>query len=152
MFDNILVPVDGSGHAKRAVQVAANLAAKFGANLTLLHVMPRAGSHRIPTDLEEFARAEHLSVNEADILQSVASAIVERAKVQAQSEGAKNTQTAIEVGDAATRIIEYCDGHGVDTIVMGRRGLSDLAGLFIGSVTHKVSQSTKLTCITVGAD
>ena len=150
MFKDILVPTDGSEHAKRAVQVAAELAGKFDSQLTLLHVMPRPGSHRIPTELEEFAKVEHLHVNEAEILQNIATAIVERAKTQAQ--GAKNLHTAIEIGDAATRIIDYSGKHGIDTIVMGRRGLSDLAGLFMGSVTHKVSQRTGATCITVGAD
>ena len=152
MFQNILVPVDGSEHAKRAVQAAAELATKFESQLTLLHVMPRAGSHRIPAELQEFARAEHLTVNEAEILQNVATSIVERAKIQAQSEGVKNANTAVEIGDAASRIIEYSEKNAIDTIVMGRRGLSDLAGLFLGSVTHKVSQGTRLTCVTVGGD
>jgi nucleotide-binding universal stress UspA family protein len=152
MFKSILVPVDGSEPAKRAVEVAAKLADKFGSQLTMLHVMPRAGSHQIPDDLKEFARAEHLSVNEAEILQSVATAIVNRAKEQAQSHGARNAQTAIEVGDAATKIIEYSNAHDIDTIVMGRRGLSDLAGLFMGSVTHKVTQQTLRACLTIGAN
>ena len=114
--------------------------------------MPRAGSHQVPDDLKEFARVEHLSVNEAEILQNVATAIVDRAKEQVQSHGAKNTKTAIEVGDPATKIIEYSDAHDIDTIVMGRRGLTDLAGLFMGSVTHKVTQRTIRACLTVGAN
>ena len=151
MFKNILVPVDGSEQAKRAIEAAAKLADRFGSQLTVLHVMPRAGGHQVPDDLKEFAKAEHLSANEAEILHSVASAIVDRAKEQAQYHGANNTKTAIEVGDPATRIIEYSNAHDIDTIVMGRRGLSDLAGLFMGSVTHKVTQQTVLACLTIGS-
>jgi len=151
MFENILMPIDGSEHAKQAVEAAAKLAEKFGSQLTVLHVMPRAGSHRVPDDLKEFARVEHLSANEAQIFSSIAEAIVNRAKDQAQSLGAKNTKTAIEIGDPATKIIDYSNAHDIDTIVMGRRGLSDLAGLFMGSVTHKVTQQTVLACLTIGS-
>jgi nucleotide-binding universal stress UspA family protein len=133
MFKNILVAVDGSDHANRAVEFGAGLAEKFESKLTLLHVMPHAGSHRIPDDLKEFARAEHLTVNEAEILSNVADAIVDRGKEQAKSCGAKNIQTAIATGDAATNIINYCKNHEVDTVVMGRRGLGDLAGLFLAA-------------------
>jgi len=150
MFDNILVPVDGSEHAKQAVEAAAKLAEKFGSQITLLHIMPRAGSHRVPDELKKFARVEHLSANEAQIFSSIAEAIVNRAKDQAQSLGAKNTKTAIETGDPATTIIDYSNAHDIDIIVMGRRGLGELAGLFMGSVSHKVAHGTVRACLTVG--
>ena len=150
MFKKILVAADGSDHANQAVEVAASLSEKFGSKLTVLHIMPHAGSHQIPDELKVFAKVEHLSVNEAEILRSVATAIVERAKDKATSCGAKDVQTAIEIGDAATNIIAYCDNHGIDTVVMGRRGLSDLKGLFLGSVSHKVAQKTECACLTIG--
>lgn len=152
MFENILVAVDDSDHANRAVKFAAGLTEKFGSELTVLHVMRHAGSHQIPEDLREFARAEHLSVNEAEILNSIANAIVDRAKEQAKTCGARSIQTAIETGDAATNIIDYCNNHEIDTVVMGRRGLGDLAGLFLGSVSHKVAQKTACACLTVGGE
>ena len=150
MFENILMPIDGSEHAKQAVEAAAKLAEKFGSQLTVLHVMPRAGSHRVPDDLKEFARVEHPSANEAQIFSSIAEAIVNRAKDQAQSLGAKNTKTAIETGDPATKIIDYSNAHDIDIIIMGRRGLGDFAGLLLGSVSHKVAHGTVRACLTVG--
>ena len=152
MFKSILIAVDGSKHADRAVEFGANLAGKFGSKLTLLHVMPRAGSHLIPDDLREFAKVEHISTNEADIFNNVANAIVGRAKDHAQLCGAKDIHTAIQTGDPAKNIIDYCDNHKIDTVVMGRRGLGDLAGLFLGSVSHKVAQRTECACLTVGEE
>ncbi len=152
MFKKVIVPTDGSDHAKRAVQAAAELAAKFGSELTVLHVMPRVGRHRIPPELEHYAKVEHLQVNEAELLQHAAQTIVERAKQEAQSQRAANVLTAIDSGDAAAKIIEHIDKREIDTVVMGRRGLGDLAGLFLGSVSHNVSQGTSVACITVGAN
>ena len=53
MFKKILVAADGSDHANQAVEVAASLSEKFGSKLTVLHIMPHAGSHQIPDELPE---------------------------------------------------------------------------------------------------
>lgn len=37
----------------------------------------------------------------------------------------------------------------IDCVVMGSRGLSELQGLFLGSVSHKVANHAPCTCITV---
>ena len=41
MIKTILVPTDGSGHAKKAVDLAAEIAEKYGARLVILHVLLR---------------------------------------------------------------------------------------------------------------
>ena len=151
MFEHLLVAVDGSEHSRRAIEAASVLAQKLGARLTIVHVIAHAGGNRIPDDLKEFARVEHIETNEAVILETVGNAIVERAKQKAISNGAKAVETALLRGDAATEIIQFAAEHDVDTVVMGRRGLGDFAGLLLGSVSHKVAQRVDLNCLTVGA-
>ena len=46
-------------------------------------------------------------------------------------------------GHAAREIVEDADEHDVDAIVMGSRGRSDLEGLVLGSVAHKVLHLSK---------
>ena len=152
MFDKILVPVDGSVHANTAIEYAGCLAEKFGSSIVVLHVMTHSGTGRIPEELKEFARTEHLEANEANVLQVVADSILQRAKDAAQSAGANSVETVTEVGDPARKIIDCCDARQIDMIVMGRRGLGDLGELFLGSVSHKVSQKSKCACLTVEAD
>ena len=54
-----------------------------------------------------------------------------------------------EYGDPAERILDCAKREHVDMIVMGTRGLSDLKGLLMGSVSHKVSHLADCACVTV---
>ena len=149
MFKKILVPVDGSDHAMRAIEYAADISAKYDASLSLLHVMRRLGSDRVPEDLRELARVEHIEATEADVLKTAADRIMHGARDHAKSHGASVVQTVIRHGDPAKVIVAYCDESDVDLVVMGRRGLGDLAALLVGSVSHKVTHLTKCACMTV---
>ena len=149
MFKKILVPVDGSEHAKRAIEYAADISVRYDAPVVLMHVMTRLGSDRVPEELREIAKMEHIEATEADVLKSVATGIVGNASDHAKSHGASNIQTVIEHGNPAKMIVSYCDDNDIDLIVMGRRGLGDLAALFVGSVSHKVAQLAKCACLTV---
>ncbi|RUR32721.1 universal stress protein [Vreelandella nanhaiensis] len=52
-------------------------------------------------------------------------------------------------GDPVRVILDNANVIGIDTIVMGSRGLSDFAGVVIGSFSHKISHSSKCRVITV---
>ena len=45
--------------------------------------------------------------------------------------------------------MDCAEYEGVNMIVLGSRGLSDLKGFFLGSVSHKVSSRAECTCVTV---
>ena len=147
MFRKVLIAVDGSGHSKRAVAYGAKIAAQNGAEVVLFHVMRHLGSDRVPPDLEELEHIEHVRLTEADMLRSVADAVVIEARDLAGTQGAINVQTVIQDGDPATRILEYCKAHEVDLIVIGRRGLGGLASLLLGSVSQKVSHAAPCACL-----
>ena len=149
MIKTILVPTDGSGHAAKAVRFAADLAQKYGAHVILLHVVEDWGSSRVPDELRGYARLEHVEITERDLRQSTANEILRRAEETAAAAGAKGIEKRIEEGAPATRILERAKAAGVDLIVMGSRGLGDLKGLLLGSVSHKVSHLAECTCVTV---
>ncbi len=149
MIKRILVPVDGSEHATRAVELGSDLAARYHASLTLLHVVAHAGSFVVPPELQAYAKVENVSVTEADLIREAAEELVDRARSRAEAAGLEKVHTVIESGDPATRIVNYIEDHGVDLVVMGRRGLGALAGLLTGSVTHKVAHLANCSCLTV---
>jgi len=108
MFKKVLVAVDGSVHAKRAVAYGAKIAAQNGAEVVLFHVMRHLGSDRVPAGLEDLEHVEHIRLTEADLMRNVADAVVSEARDLAGTQGATNVQAVIQDGDPATRIFDYC--------------------------------------------
>jgi nucleotide-binding universal stress UspA family protein len=149
MFTRILVPVDGSESSERAVATASDLALKYGAQLTVLHVMEEIGSSRIPPDLENYVQMEHVDVSERTLLEGVARQIVGRAATQAREAKVAKVGQEILVGNPGKTIVDFAAGNAIDLIVMGRRGLGRVAELLSGSVSHRVSQLCRCACLTV---
>ncbi len=149
MVETILVPTDGSDHADKAVVFATDIALKYEAGIILLHVLTDPGSGRVPGEVRELARIEHVRITEHDIRQAGANEVLHNAETQARNHGATRIERVIEEGDPTRRILALAKARGADLIVMGSRGLGDLQGLLLGSVSHKVGHLAKCTCITV---
>lgn len=159
MLRNILVPVDGSEHAENAVAFAADLASKYGARLHLVHVLLTG---HVPDEIRNLSDKEGreeppMAVGggyvEAqlprDVLEDIAQKLLERAQRTAGEHGATDIDANWVAGPATERILEQAREVGADTIVMGCRGLSDLRGLVVGSVSHKVQHLFEGNVITV---
>lgn len=136
----ILCAVDGSNHADRALATAAELAGALDATLLLVTVDepgPLKGA------VAEFAQAEDMS------RQDVTDRILDSAAVMARRAGAAKIETDFTKGDPASGILATVDKHNPDMVVLGARGLSNLEGLVLGSVSHKVMHLTTLPCLIV---
>lgn len=131
LFKRILVAVDGSKHSDKAAQYARGVARTQGAELVLLHCpgnIPRiiggAALEKLQKDLEKEGRK-----------------LVKQ--YQGLCQGYEICYTIeVRMGDPANVIISYAEDNNADLIVMGSRGLTDLEGLLLGSVTHHVLQRT----------
>ena len=147
MTKTILVATDGSDHAERAVAMAVDLAGIHEGRIVLLHVLPDVVNERVPKHLEKLVELERVDLGEA--LNGIGDTIVNQAQRQALELGAKDIETVVTTGNPAKQILESADLYNADFIVMGGRGLGNLEGLFLGSVSHKVTHLAKQTCITV---
>jgi nucleotide-binding universal stress UspA family protein len=125
------------------------LATKLGSKLIVLNVITQLGTDRVPEGLQSYVELEHVRVTEHDLLQSVANQIVANAEKRARARGASKIETLTETGDPARAIVALARNRNIGLIAMGRRGLGDLKGLLLGSVSHKVTQLAECPCLTV---
>ena len=146
MFNNIVCAVDGSEHAARAATLAAALAAKFDSKLTLLTV---AKELKMTAEVKRYIELEHLSGEPQYVLDEYTESVIDRAKEAAEAEGLRGVRTEVRSGNPARSIVEFADIKKADCIVLGRRGMGDIEGVFLGSVSFKVNSLANCTVITV---
>lgn len=149
MTKNILVAVDGSDNAERAVAVAADLAQKYDALLIAVHVMRDNARDGSLPELRDYEQLEHVEVSERSMLQSKADQILSHAEMRVRGTEGVRIETVLREGDAATDILKVAKDRGADLIVMGTRGLGTLTGLLVGSVSQKVCQLSACNCMIV---
>ncbi|MDR5867583.1 universal stress protein [Halomonas koreensis] len=145
MFRSLLVPVDGSSHARKALSLACQLAGQRETFLLLLHI-PEALPHSPPLVWGVGRQAVDASRETRD---RQAHELVDRAAEEARDLGATHVEALVQHGDPTRTILEVARARDVDAILMGSRGLSDLRGLLTGSVSHKVSHAAECSVITV---
>ena len=146
MLNSILVAVDGSAHATKALDAAADLARRYGADLTVLSVY----RHHSPLESSlAMVRARDAAPTPDAALSSLAHEIVDAAVKRAESQGVKVGRGLVKRGPPARTIVQVGKEVGADAIVLGSRGLGDLEGHLLGSVSHKVTSLAECTCITV---
>ncbi len=127
MFQKILVAVDDSPAAQKAVNYAAQLAKLTNAQILIVHAYPK-----IPDYLGE----PNLSQTIARYLEK-AEELIEPVATQLQEAGLDVIPEILE-GPPADAILRVADARNVDLIVMGARGLGSVASLLLGSVSQKV--------------
>jgi nucleotide-binding universal stress UspA family protein len=174
MFKKILCSVDGSEHAAKALDIAIDMTKKYEAELVILHALHRQENMDA---LQHFAEVEGLAKHvdrEMERLKSMdyrvdmatgsafldssisprllvelGQHILDGAKGKAERKGLEKVDIRLENGDPADRILNCIDKDKIDCVILGSRGLNDLKGLFLGSVSHKVTNRAPCTCIAV---
>ncbi|MFC7046401.1 universal stress protein [Halobacteriaceae archaeon GCM10025711] len=141
MYQNILVPTDGSSLAEEAAEHGIDLAKNYDATLHVLYVvdMGEIGFTAIPDDI----------VETKDLLRGRGEEAVQRIVEMAGDAGVE-TVTKVDSGVPSDTIIEYLDEHDVDLVVMGSRGRSDLSNIVIGSTADRVIRRTDIPVQTIG--
>lgn len=147
MLRKILVPTDSSAHAQKAIDFACDLALKYRAKLYVMHVVSETD---VPEWVQEYIKAEGIKEPPQNVyLEKIGRRIIELAEKQIKGKGVENFESMVELGNPSEKITEFAKGNDVDMIVMGSRGLGEVKGLLLGSVSHKVCNMAKCTCVTV---
>ncbi len=142
MFLNILVAVDGSAHATRALDEAVDLARALNSRLTLISVASRTSWRFMAGPYTGLLPTQDDADKEAQVTLREAAARLDDMPVT----------TIVGQGAAAAAIIKHAAGGGHDLIVMGSRGRGGAAAALLGSVSHSVLNHSHVPVLIVHAD
>jgi nucleotide-binding universal stress UspA family protein len=140
MFHRLLVAVDSSPDAQRALAEAVELAQATNATLTLMSVIPE------PSDWVMGA-AYFASINAGSIRREAERSY--EAVLDAAVDTVPEDLSVVRVlrqGTPGRAIVDEVRVGGYDLIVMGSRGRSELRSLVLGSVSHHVIQASPFPC------
>ena len=151
----ILFATDLSENARYAFGYAASLANRYGAGLTILHVLEELSPNALAMvgDFLGKERWEDLKKrNEAQVLQSIR----ERIEMFCDEESEKMPACAfivddfiVEIGQPVDRIFRQAEKINCDMVVMGSRGQGVFAEAMLGSTSRKVLRRCKKPVLVV---
>jgi nucleotide-binding universal stress UspA family protein len=138
MFNKILVAYDGSPHSDRALDTALALAKYTQSELVLVHAHDKIPSYLGDPNFQQ-------AVNRAVI---AGRELLDTAAKRARAAGVQVMTNVLE-GPPAEAILRVAEAEHCDLIVMGSRGLGQLKGLLLGSVSERVLQHAAIPVMIV---
>ena len=126
----ILLPIDFSSSSQAALEMAADLAKHFHAELHLVHVIPKFP----PSTLADF-------VSETKFLEdarSVAERHLAKCHAALAARGVMSTFNVAVGNDIAGEIMEEAERESIDMVVISTHGISGWHPLVFGSIAEKV--------------
>jgi len=130
MYKKILVPLDGSELAKKALDEAGKLAKCFGAEIVLFQVVPFMPIYGSPELVAPLIVDEKQKNSAEKYLLQVAEDLKKR--------GFQVTATVRTGQQVAVEVIDFAKESGADLIIMCTHGRSGIGRWLLGSVAHKV--------------
>lgn len=137
-YKKILLPVDGSEHSLHAAKHARGLARSMDSEIILLYCYGRmnlmlSGGGREEVEKELLEKGHQVLEPYRNLLR----------------EGGVAFSEKVVEGGAREGIVATANAENADCIVMGSRGLSDMEGMVLGSVAHRVLQYAKCPVLVV---
>ena len=128
-IEKILLPFDGSVHSINATNFALSLAKLYGAHVTIVYCYEfRGNMPEVPDLLIKDIRSN---------MKTGAEETLKKAGDIFANQQVEYKLKTVE-GPAGYVLANLAKSKEFDLIIMGSHGHSDIAGLFLGSVTHKV--------------
>ena len=144
LFQNILVPYDGSKYSHHAFKIALDMAQKYDSKLTVLACLLKPVYRGVWYYDSRYTKA--ILKKEEKIAKQNISKLVEDTK--------KKTERSIRVRIIPTtsisdKIIAFSKTNKIDLIVMGSHGRTGFNKVLLGSVANNVSQQSRTPVLLV---
>ena len=138
LLKKILVPIDGSLHAERALTYALGIAERCNADVEVLTVVPEVVSD--PEWMKEYTE-KMKEEGEITLLKAHNKTKEEKPDI--------NITVRLEEGHTALKILEIAEKGSHDIIIMGSRGLGSVRRFLLGSIGSKVVNQAEIPVLIV---
>ena len=151
MWKHLLVPLDFSECAHRALELALGIALREDASLTLVHVTPLPPN--LPPDALVTPPGATMATRIDEYTTAGARARLEAIAVPLRDRGidVRTFAVAARSNDVADELLRAVSAIGADAVVIGTHGRTGLSHLLLGSVAEKVIRRAAVPIITVRA-
>jgi len=143
MFSRILVAVDGSPFAEKALTHAIDLSRKYEAKLLIVHVVLRRFYAVTPSEAGVLATTVFVKERESE-----GKKIIEKSDEIAKKAGVVYECKLVQ-GVPADEIVRFAHAEKVNLIVLGSRGLTEVRAFLLGSVSDKVIHHAKCPVLVI---
>jgi nucleotide-binding universal stress UspA family protein len=141
-FRHILAPTDFSEYSKKAVASALELAKKFGAKLSILHVV------ELPPYPVEGYVPPSLTATFIEDLEHEASRELAQVVPEAEAAGVEVARL-VGVGTPYRKISDMAEAEQVELIVMATAGRTGFSHLIMGSIAERVVRTASCPVLTI---
>lgn len=142
MLKKILVPVDGSISAWKALDYASEIAKKFDGELVIVHIV------QMPPTISLISVPFDTAMSAGDAFDEFAEKLTKDVDSKLTNQNVRYS-VKMEIGHPSQKILEVAEREDCDSIVLGSRGLSGVKEFFLGSVSAKVSEYAKIPVMIV---
>jgi nucleotide-binding universal stress UspA family protein len=151
----ILYPTDMSETSNHAFSYAASLANRYGALITILHVikdvMPT--SENLVTNVIGNSKwQELLDRNKTDVVEKIRLRLekfCEETKAELSSCPFLMEEVIVKIGNPVEEIVQEVDQKDYDIVIMGAHGHGAIAGAVMGSVSRRVVRRSRTPVLVV---
>jgi nucleotide-binding universal stress UspA family protein len=146
----ILVPTDFSAEAEHALDLAVQIAKKTKATIQLFHVVENYASVSFNLSAAIGAREPiQQSAEQEAFVALMLKRATELLKIKVKEHKGVKIEPFVQVGGFFSTISDKISQKGLDLIVMGTHGVSNLDEEYVGSNTYKVIRHAKCPVISV---
>lgn len=144
MLEKLLVPIDGSEPAEKALYFALDLAEKFGSKVNILNVIPNIETPLAPYPTVDSSTPMWVEEYLEDMKEKKSEMLENYLEEARDRKTELEISTELKQGRPADVIVELVEEGDYDMIVMGSRGLGMVQEVVLGSVSREVvDKSTK---------
>ncbi|MCA9948694.1 MAG: universal stress protein [Anaerolineales bacterium] len=152
MFQNILVPLDGSYFAETALPYALALATKFDSKLTIARVA-QGTQAIVPSNDDPMYPDTAVFISQlGDDLDKEAQEYLQSQCNSLRQQGYKTQMCLLHGSDIAMSLLEVVKTHAIDVVVMCTHGRGGIKRWIFGSVAEKVLRQTSCPILLIRAD